>query len=244
MSDDILHDVENSMRQERLERLWKEYGPYLIGGVVLAVLLTGALTAWRSHQAKLNAQNTATLIQALDQKDPLAAINGAVGDLKPSHQAIAHLTAAGLALRDNKTKDALTHYRALADDGDAPALYRDLAILQAARLEWQGAKEKATAERLSGQIEPIAEDEENPWHWQARISLADIRGHGLQRYDDARALLAPLVAEDSQAPQSLRERAAAMDAVFAVTGSDSPATPAAPTTPAATAAPSQKGQAQ
>ena len=38
MSNDLIQEVEDSLRQERTAQLWKEYGPYLVAGIILVPL--------------------------------------------------------------------------------------------------------------------------------------------------------------------------------------------------------------
>ena len=50
------------LRQERLHAWWKEYGPYLIAGCVLAVIFTGVSAGWRAHHGARRRENRPRMI--------------------------------------------------------------------------------------------------------------------------------------------------------------------------------------
>ncbi len=215
MTGDLIQDIENSMRQERTAQLWREYGPYLIGGAVLAVLLTGGLSVWQSMKTKQNRQDTAQLLQALDTKDQAAALDKIAPALHPGPKTVAAFSAAGLLMRDGKNEEALKHYRMTAADASLPALYRDLATWLAVRLDWSLHKDKVKAQELLDQLKPLTADAGNPWNRHARIEAAQIEAHGAGDYAAARQTLAPVLADDT-ADQSMRQRAQALDHIYAL----------------------------
>ncbi len=213
MTSDLVQDVENAMRQERIERYWKEYGPYIIGGAVLAVLITGAMAGYRGWAAKAEQRGTDAMLTALDTKDKVAALDKATPALRPGQKAVANLTSAGLLLRDGKKEEALAHYRATAADKALPSEFRSLAAWLSVRLDWSLHKDKAKIPELLAQLQPLIDDKSNPWTWHARIEAAGIKAHGQGDYAGARALLAETIAAES-APQSLKIRAEALAHVY------------------------------
>ena len=213
MTNDLIHEVEESIKQERLEKLWKEYGSYLIAAAILAVLLTALFTGWRSWNEKVNISQTTALIEALDQENKPEALEQITGSLRPNHRAIARLTAAGLLLRDGKQEEALSSYRAAADDRDIQPVFRDLSRLMAVRLEWGMQKPDANPQALLAALQPIWEDGANPWRWHSHEQAALILAHAQNDYVNARAHLAKII-EAKDIPPSLQERARALDRVY------------------------------
>jgi len=223
MSNDLIQDIEESLKKERHEELWKEYGPWLITGIVLAVLITALIVGLRSWNENVNTRNTTILLQALDSEDMPAALGAHLDDLRPGQQALGRLTAAGLLLREGDRDGALAHYRAAAADRSIPSEWRDLATLMAVRTGWQPAGteqlEEAVApapdtQALLAQLRPVWESRNSPWRWHARIQAALITAHDLQDYETAQAHLREvLTARDL--PPSLTERARSLHHVYA-----------------------------
>ena len=47
---DIFREIEDELRRDNLLQLWSRYGKYVIAVAVLAVVVAGAIVAWRDHQ--------------------------------------------------------------------------------------------------------------------------------------------------------------------------------------------------
>lgn len=215
MSNDLIHEVEESLRRERLAALWKEHGPFLLAGAVLAVLATGMISGFRSWNERANAAQTASFLEAvdLDEEKRAKALEGLSGSLRPGQRSLALLVGAGTLLQQGKEAEALEMYRKAAADRELPADMRGLAVLQSVRVEWSLGGGDAQA--MLQALQPLIDDADSPWRWHARVQAALVAHHGLK--DDALArshLGAVIEAED--APQPLRERAKALDHVYSL----------------------------
>jgi len=62
---DIFREVDEEIRKERYEALWKKYGPYVIGLAVVIVLSVAGYQAWTAYQRD----------QALEDSNAFAAAN-------------------------------------------------------------------------------------------------------------------------------------------------------------------------
>lgn len=213
MADDIILEIEESIRQERIEKLWKEYGSYILAAAFLAVILTAGLTGWRGWNEKANIRQTDSLLAALERDDKAAELAKIAEDLRPGQRAIAHMTAAGLLLEEGKKEEALSHYNALASDADAPSVFRDLATLMAVRLSWDMSDGKTGADMLLKMLAPLWDDAANPWQYEARLQAALILAQGAQNYEAARKHLAVILAAPDL-PRTLTERARALDHLY------------------------------
>ena len=47
---DIFREVDEELKQDRYEKLWRQYGKYVIAGAVLIVAAVAGWKAWESHQ--------------------------------------------------------------------------------------------------------------------------------------------------------------------------------------------------
>lgn len=57
MSDDVFKEIEEDIREERIYKLWRKYGNYIIGLALIIVVGTASYTLWKymKHQSLLKA---------------------------------------------------------------------------------------------------------------------------------------------------------------------------------------------
>jgi hypothetical protein len=232
---ELIHEVEESFRQERLQAMWREYGPYVIGGAIMAVLFTAVAAGWRNHEYRINTTQTAAVIEAVTSPEPAAALDKITPTLRPGPRALAFLTEAGTLLQNDKNNEALAVYDRAAADKTVPEPFHSLAVLLEARLAWsmkgkidaqtlwplKGRDHVEIAKTLLGQLQPLIANEKNPWHDYARVQAALITAHDLNDYSQARALLAP-VKKEVGADSELVKRADVLDQVYAAQGGKEP----------------------
>ena len=87
---ELIHEVEESLKQDRLQELWKKYSGYLIAGIITIVLVTALSTGWNSWNASINISNTNLLLEALEQENKPAAIADVMQNFRPG-QTYRHL---------------------------------------------------------------------------------------------------------------------------------------------------------
>jgi len=209
---DLLKEVDDALRAEKMEKFWKDNGPYLLGGAVLLVLFTGMFAAYNNWQMSHNTKQTAIIVAAMQDKKPETALEASIKDLKGQHKAMALLQIAGLKLQDGKSADALKLYQQVEADKSLPDLWRDLATMNAVRAEWSEKVDATKAKDLFNRIKPLT-DKGNPWHLQASVQAAMIAGDNLNDPKTAVQLLrAPL--EDPQAPEGLKAKARMLDHLY------------------------------
>lgn len=209
---DLLQEIDEAMKREKAAQFWKENGPYIIGGAVLLVAMTGIFTAWNSWQLKKNTAQTNLLVSALSSPFPETALDAAAASLKGEHKAAAELHRAAYLIQANKNGDALAVLDALRKDGGAPALWRDLATLMAARLRFEKEADQAAAQDIVTSLKPLMKAG-NAWQAQARIEAAIITADGLKDARAALEYLNPLL-QDAGLPQTLKDRAQALDHLY------------------------------
>lgn len=221
MNDDIQNDLlirelEESVKQDRLNKLWKDYGSYIIGGAVIIVLATGFFSFYGSYTAKANAHNTRVMLEARESGDGAAAeLTDVAAESGPGQRVLALLMAAGLYVEDGAYDKAVRAYKDIAEDKAVPPLYRDLGEVLAVRTEWGFVEDKPEASQLLARLEPVIANRESPWRWHAMVQAALIAAHGQSDYKAARDYLKP-VREQDDLPPSLQERARALDHVFSM----------------------------
>jgi hypothetical protein len=236
--DGLLREVEEELRRERLEKIWKQYGTYIIAGAAVIVLGVLGFKFWENHRIAAAQDTGARYEEALllvnEKKDGSAekefekiAVDGAGG-----YRALSQLQLAGSQSKQGKKADAVASYEALANDGTADEMLREFARLQAAGLRVG----EADFTEMENRLTPLM-TEESPWRYSAR-ELLGLAAYKAGKTAEARTILTPLFV-DQATPQSISERAQIVMAEIAAgeiakkSASDTPA----PATPPANAAP-------
>ena len=206
---DLFTEVNEAIKQERLDNFLKNYGPYIIIFAIALILGTAINAGYRAWKNDTNKKQTAILFPALEENS-IESLEGSLKTLHGDTAILAKLNLAGAYLDENKTEDAQKLYHELSQNADTPKEYQELARFMALRLTQDlSPEEKITA------LEPIWSDEQNSWRFHARLEAALILAHDLNNYKDARNHLNIIIHADD-APRSLRQKATSLDIVYAV----------------------------
>jgi hypothetical protein len=223
MSNELITDIEETIKREKLEEFWSENRAYIIACALLAILLTGIMSGYRHYNEKAGTVSTRAYLTALKQEDKAAALIKTAPQLMPSQRAVALLTAGGLLADKGDLGGALKQYRALAAEKAAPETYRQLGTLMSVRIAWGQSKDKAKeADTYMALLQPLWSDKSSPWQFHAHFEAAQILASGKQDYAGARKHLTDLV-DNADIPPSLRERARALDHVYELKAPSAPA---------------------
>lgn len=210
---EIFREIDEELRRDNLMKLWRRYGRYLIGVIVLALLVAGGIVAWRNHQLSLRQVQSVRYEAALsllrEGKDAEAAkIFATVGDEGGGYGQLAAFEAADLAAKAGDSKAAMTDYDKLAASSSVDPELRSAATLLAVMSGFADSDPQAIIDRLK----PLT-DSGNPWRGTALELTAAAR---LKSGDKAGALdIYKKLADDLAAPEGVRTRAAEMAAVLA-----------------------------
>jgi hypothetical protein len=136
---DIFSEVDEEVRRERLQKLWAQYGVYLIAACVLLVASVGGWRTYEWWEAK-KAAEAGSAFQA-------AAMLSGEGKNKEAEEAFAKLAATGTSsyrilakfreaaeVGRHDPKAAVALYDQLAADGSLGRVLQDLATLRAGTL--------------------------------------------------------------------------------------------------------------
>ena len=208
---DIFREVEEDVRRERFEKLWKAYGAYVIAALVLLFAGIGGYQLWQRHDQQEREKISDTLVAAQRISNPQAAANAFV-DLSRTapkgYSAVARLSEAGAMLMSGQRNEAIDLYKQISASDSGPI--GSVARLRAA---WAVAETASRAD-LADLLKPL-DQPGNAWRENAEeiLAYADYRAmdtkSALTRYSQ--------LALDPEAPDALRARAKAM-AAFLKTG--------------------------
>ncbi len=203
---DIFREVEEDVRREKAEKLWKAYGSYLLAVAVLAVLGVGAWQLWERHAQQQRETAAARYIAAQRISNPRDAANAfadLAGGPAKGYGLMAKLSEANAMFMSGQQVNALALYKEIANSDSG-------AIGNAARLRaaWVQA-DSATRTGLADWLGPLTQPG-NAWRENALevLAYADYRSMDLKAAQKKYAELAA----DPEAPDALRARAKAMNA--------------------------------
>ena len=124
------------------------------------------------------------------------------------HNPLTLMIAAAHALSEEKYSEAIGLYNQVEANRRAPDMFRDLAIVQIVNLSIDH-NDKATADELLQQIDPVASSDKSPWQGQALFARAIVKAHKSKDIKGAIGDL-ELVMAKTTLPSSLRQRAQAL----------------------------------
>ncbi|MFW6027302.1 MAG: tetratricopeptide repeat protein [bacterium] len=212
--DNIIREVEEDLRRERYERLWKKFGPFVIGTVVLVLV---SMLGWQQYQAwqdRERAREAGEFLAAADlleqgkEAEAAKAFEELAAEAGGGYRALGHLYAGEAHLKQGNPEQALAEFEALASDGSADPKLRGVAALKAGLL----LADSAPPEELKKQLTPALRPN-SPWRYAAQEIMAYAHYRSGQT-GKARNAYQALVNE-YDAPAHIRERARSMVGLIA-----------------------------
>ncbi len=206
MSDEqLFREVDEEVRQDQYQQLWKRYGIYVAGAAFVIVAATIAFVIWRDAQVAAREADSERFLEAVVQE--AAAPEAAIPALRalaeqgtPAYRFLANLREGKLLAETGDEAQAVAAFDAAAGEDSLDGTYRDLARILAVA-NGMGVLSMAEVEQRIGAIDSPA----NPFRFSAREFLAVAALRDGQR-DRAAELLRTNV-EDQEAPPATRARA-------------------------------------
>ena len=214
---DIFREVEEEVRQERLQKWWKKYGDYVIAGVSVIAITVGGYKLWQHYQeqqrlkASSEYQSAVQMTQA-EQNDKAAQSFAHIAENAPKGYALlAKLSQADALLAQGKRNEAIAIYTNIAkNENDG------LGEMARIRAAWAQA-DALPAGELKKLLDPLLESK-TAWRFMAREILA-YRDYRDGRTENAQKEYTALAAA-TEAPESLRQRAQAMATLLRTSGGE------------------------
>jgi hypothetical protein len=204
--DVFMREVDEALRQDELAGFFERYGKPLIAAVVLGLAAFGGYLWWQDDQLQKAQKRGEDFIIALDDieanrlAEADAKLNALASEGSSGSAVSAKLLRAGIALEQERTKDAVRLYAEVAADSDAPQPYRDLATVREVAANFDNMKPELVIARLK----PLAVPGK-PWFGVAGelVGMAYLK----QGKKDLAGPLFGKIAKDEELPETLRQRA-------------------------------------
>ena len=220
---DFIREVDEDLRRENLEKLWRRYGSYAVAAAVVIILGVAGYVGWQRYaagqraeraqqfQAALALATRPDVVAATQTLQAIATPPPAVIEASQALQALAkdddgygilaQLHDAALKARTGDPAGAIAIYQKLAADSAVDKPFRDLAVILLALQT----VDSATPAELLQRLQPLTAVD-NPWHYSA-LELSAMLARRAGDTEKAKQILTGLAA-DLDAPQALRARAA------------------------------------
>lgn len=213
---DIFQEVDEEVRRERLEKLWKQYGHYF---VVLCILVVAAVGAWRGYewwQEKKAAESGAAfesavaLAEAGKHQEAEAAFAKLAADGSVGYRPLARLREAAELAQTDKAA-AVKAYDEIAADKSAGQVIDELAALRAGFL----LVDTAPYSEIRSRLEPLSGADKTFRHTARELLALSAWKSG----DMAAARQwTDMIMTDPQTPQGTRTRAEVLSELIAASG--------------------------
>ena len=212
---DVFAEIDEAMKQEKLQNLWEKYGGLIIAVLVLIVLATIGNEIYKNWAESKNQKQTAEMLTLLDGENKVEIVKQAQG-LQPGLKGLTMLNVAGELARQDKLEDAFDLYKKMAADNSLPKDVRALADFMVLRLMMRVNMGQGIApEKIISGLEKIWSNPDSPLRYHARLEAAVILAENISNYADAKKQLQFLIDEKS-VPDSLKQKAVSLDVLYAL----------------------------
>jgi hypothetical protein len=209
-----MEEVNEELRQQKLEAFWKENRSWIIASVILAILATAGITYWRNWDLRKNLENTAVLLEVSKADDPRA-LTAFADTARKNHAALARFLAAGLHVKEGNAARAIEIYDSIGSERGLDRSLRDLArILSLSRRLETGDPKKLHAELAN------LSSKKSPYRFSAIEMDALVYAREGKMKEAAERL--EDISTDASAPNDARMRATTLHEFYAASAESAP----------------------
>ncbi len=204
---DLLLELDEAMRQERVEKFFHEHGKTVIAFIVATIVMTAAVSGYKHWNAGAQERGTSALIALLDDPAFPDNIQTAELDMRGGLRGMALLSAGGALLDEGKTEEALTTYKRAMNDRGVAKDFKQLATIMVVRLDQDAATKPLQL------LQPIWNDKSSPWRHSARLEAAAILANRDAGFAGALTHL-KTVMQSENLPDTILNRASALHHIY------------------------------
>lgn len=203
-SDTLLREVDDELRRDRMRKLWRQTGPWIIGAAIAIVVAVAGYEVWTWWQKSQSSQLSDQFYAATDLADGTdidgarKALDALIAQGGNGYAALAQFREAALLSQNGKTDEAVAAYDSLATSLGNTHL-RELALILAGNLLIDKGDVAAVQQRVEGSLTP-----NSPLRNAAREEMGLVQ-YKAGQLDDALASFQSIV-DDPLSNQDVRNR--------------------------------------
>ena len=211
--DNFIEEVEEELKRDRQLALWRKYGKYAVGAVLVVVIAVAGHVGWRQYQKNMLVESglkygdAVSLSAAGKGEQALAALRALSKDGAAGYRDLARFQEAALLAGRGDEPGAAAIYDVIAKDGGVAPVFRNVALL----LYALNVADRADPKNLAARLAPLTKDD-SPWRFSAREVTALL--HRRRGETDAAKTLYKKLADEAAAPPRMRARAAEFLAIM------------------------------
>ncbi len=210
---DLIIEVDEAMKQERLEKLWKDYGGLFISFLAMLVLVTAANSGYHAWIQYRNFKQTSLYLKILEQENPSPDdLVNILPKMTTGMKSIVSLQAAGMALENGDKDKALNIYKSI--ESDPAQLKKNPMLSSLARYMIIGLDQKISTKEKIKRYESMASNKDNPWRYNALFDAALLEATQNKDYTKAQTYLAEITTAKSTAPQGMKQEAHSLEILY------------------------------
>lgn len=204
--DNFIREVNEELRSDRAEAIWKQYGKYIIAAAVAIILGVAGNVFYSDYQVKQAGASGDIFLEGLTQardgqsEEALASFSELEQSGYGSYPVLAKMRSATVLADQGDTADAIDVFKAVASDGSVPNALRDVARIRAGYL----LVDHGSYDDVSAEVELLT-NLENPMRHSAReaLGLSAFKANDYTRAKD----WMELIVNDAQSPRQMSARA-------------------------------------
>ena len=202
MSDNFIEEIKEEIRNEQIQRIWRDYGNVIIGTIIAIIVATALYIAWHSYQEnQLNERTIAfeTQLEKLNNSDQDLDLEALKTNKSKGYELLGSFLVAG----QKSSFEAASELQALSESARYKSFYKELAALQGIMRKF----DDTNGRELLKDLEPLLEGKTI-----VRVSALELVGYAHMKLNNRDQALNAFkaVSEDPNAPQSMMIRARAM----------------------------------
>lgn len=158
-NDTLLREVDEELRRDRVRKLWRQFGPFVIGAAVGVVLLVAGFEGWKWWTESSSARSSdqfyaaAKIADGTDFDAAKKALDEVIAQGSGAYPVLAQFREASLLAQQGKIDEAVAAYDALGTSIQEPKL-REMALVMGANLLVDKGDVAAVEQRVGGSIAP------------------------------------------------------------------------------------------
>lgn len=211
----FLREVDEELRRDQMLGVWKRWGKWIVGLVVVGLAAFGGYLLWDhfgNRSAEKQGDRFDAAIQAIGKGDAAKAapeLKALAAEGEPGYRASALFIEAQQLAAKNDLKGAAAKYSAISGDTKLPQPFRDLALLRQTAAEYDTLKPQVVVDRLKGLADPASA------YFGSAGELVAAAYAKLGKRAEAGKLYAQ-IGQTESVPESIRQRAVQMANVLGV----------------------------
>lgn len=220
MSDDsFIREVDEELRSDRMQNIWKRYGKLIIAIAIAIVLVTAGYRFWLSYSKGEAAKSGDVFLEAVElsndgkHDDAIAMLEQLSKDGYGQYPALSQIRLAAEMAKAGKIDDAVAAYDAIADDTSFDPTLRGVARLRSGLL----LVDHGSFDDVASKLQQLSGAESNFRH-SAREGLG-LSAWKHKQYSEAHRWFTTIT-EDATSPNGIRGRARIMLELLAGEGVD------------------------